>query len=431
MMTGNYKLFFHNAPDPFCILDTNAVFLQINRSFTRILGWSKKEIKETSFLNYVHPVSIEKTKDTLEMLSQRDALASLEIRFRCKDSTYRIVRWSFSSKDRILFGSGNDVSELRETYDLFKLLIENSPTGMILVNQKGVIQIANHEAARIFGYPEKDELIDHPVEILLPDKIKSKHTKIRKKFSIDPQTRPMGRGRDLLGRQKNGHQIEVEVGLNPIKTEQGTFVLSTIIDLTQRKQSEETMIRFTEQLEESIQELSLLASTDSLTQLKNRRAFTKHFNLSLQNTAKKLDQISLLLLDIDDFKSYNDTFGHPAGDNLLIEIAQLLQSLSRTHDFIARIGGEEFAVILPGTRRDSSVKIAKRYLRAFETKKWPRRQVTASIGVASYSFMGNHTEDIENISGKLFLEADQALYESKARGKNQVTHFEIPNEVHL
>jgi diguanylate cyclase (GGDEF)-like protein/PAS domain S-box-containing protein len=312
---------------------------------------------------------------------------------------------------------------LSETYELFNLLIENSPTAMILVDHRGMIQIANREAARIFGY-SKNDLLNQCIEVLLPDKIKSIHAQMREDYTVNPQSRPMGTGRDLLGQHKKGHLIDVEVGLNPIKTKRGTFILSTIIDLTQRKHSEESMIHLTEQLEESIQELTELASTDSLTQLNNRRAFSNHLTNSLQTSARVRGQISLLLIDIDDFKSYNDSYGHPAGDHLLIEIAGMLKRISRVDDFIARIGGEEFAVVLPNTGRDASVRISKRYLKAFSATNWPRRPVTASIGAASYLFKHTETEDLLKISEKLLQEADQALYASKTRGKNQVNHFE-------
>jgi diguanylate cyclase (GGDEF)-like protein/PAS domain S-box-containing protein len=423
MAAYNLDDYFEVSPDLLCILDSDAAFVRVNPAFTDILGWTADEIVERHFLDFVHPDSIEKSRYQITTLTQDNTPVSFANRYRCKDSTYRFLRWSLFCKEGVLFGNGIDITELSETYELFNLLIENSPTGMILVDHKGVIQIANREAARIFGY-SKNELINQCIEILLPDKIKPTHTQMRENYTINPQSRPMGTGRDLHGQHKEGHRIDVEVGLNPIKIERGTFILSTIIDLTQRKRSEESMIHFTEQLEESIQELTELASTDSLTQLNNRRAFSNHLTNSLQTSARMRGQISLLLIDIDDFKSYNDSFGHPAGDHLLIEIARLLKRISRVDDFIARIGGEEFAVVLPNTGKDASVRISKRYLKAFSETNWPRRSVTASIGAASNQFMDAEMEDLVKASEKLLQEADQALYASKTRGKNRVTHFE-------
>jgi diguanylate cyclase (GGDEF)-like protein/PAS domain S-box-containing protein len=422
MKNINLENYIEILPDPFCILDTDGSFNKINQAFTNLLGWNQHEIKQTHFVDYVHPKSIEETQREITKLSQDFAAVSFENQYRCKDSTYRILRWSFSRQNGVIFCSGLDITDLRETYDLFRLLIENSPTGMILIDHTGVIQIVNREASRIFGYPQ-DELIDQSVDILLPDQMRTTHSQNRENYNNDPQSRPMGTGRDLLGWHKDGYQIEIEIGLNPIHTERGTFVLSTIIDLTERKRSEELMAHLTEQLEESIQELSELASTDSLTQLKNRRAFSNHFILSLQAAVNERDQISLLLMDIDDFKSYNDSYGHPAGDRLLIEIARLLHGISRMDDFIARIGGEEFAVILPGTGRDASKLIAKRYLQEINQTQWPLRQVTVSIGVASIDFMEARDEDFQSISAKMLNEADKALYASKAAGKNKYTHF--------
>jgi len=419
-MTDNLETFFEYALDPLCVLDESGSFVRVNQAFTRLLGWSEEGIHKTPFLDYVHPGEVEGIRGVFILMTPDGMPVSFVTRCRCKDSSYRRLKWSLFNKGGTIFCSGQELSELSDSLDLFQLLIENSPTGMVLVDQRGVIKIANREATRIFGYSE-GELIDQRVEILLPGPFKVVHTQHREAYTHHPESRPMGTGRDLIGLHKGGFQIDVEIGLNPIQTQQGTMILSTIIDLTERKRSEKSMVHFTEQLEESIQKLSRLASTDSLTGLKNRRAFSDHFHVSLQNAAQEQDKISLLLLDIDDFKLYNDSFGHPAGDRLLIEIARLLQRISRANDFIARIGGEEFAIILPGTGVEASRRIARRYLHAFEKTNWLLRQVTASIGVASHIFQGEGAADPQALAAQLFQQADQALYESKANGKNQAT----------
>jgi diguanylate cyclase (GGDEF)-like protein/PAS domain S-box-containing protein len=423
-MSYNLEYFFDFAPNPFCILNSKGDFVRVNQAFTEILGWRSDDIHGTPFLNFARMGAYETAQHAIDQLLAGEAAAPIEIYYRCKDASFRFMRWSFSHQDGTLYGNGQDLSELRETYELFRLLIENSPTGMILVDQEGLIQIANQEAARIFGY-QQSELIHQNLEMLLPDQNRQAHIAYRETYAQDPQRHPMGFGRDLWGQHRDGHRIELEIGLNPIHTELGSFVLSTIIDLTHRKRSVESMLQFTEQLEESIQELSELAQTDSLTNLKNRRAFTHFFSATLQSGARNRDQLSLLLLDIDDFKSYNDSFGHPAGDHLLVKIAELLRQISRSDDFIARIGGEEFAIILPGTDVDTSLQIAQRYLREFAEMRWPHRQVTASIGAASYYFKSGGYKDLKSLSARLVEQADQALYTAKERGKNQVIHFDL------
>jgi len=121
----------------------------------------------------------------------------------------------------------------------------------------------------------------------------------------------------------------------------------------------------------------------------------------------------LLLVDVDEFKPYNDTFGHPAGDDIIRGVSKLLRQCARTHDIIGRYGGDEFTLILPNTGRAGAIAIAERIRRAIQAAAWPNRAMTASLGVASLS--------ASTQSGlALVTEADKALYEAKRAGRNRV-----------
>jgi diguanylate cyclase (GGDEF)-like protein len=161
-------------------------------------------------------------------------------------------------------------------------------------------------------------------------------------------------------------------------------------------------------------QLRELATVDGLTNLKNQRAFYERLQDVTQYSIRYYVLHSLLLLDVDNFKEYNDSFGHLAGDEVLREIALILLEQTRDTDFVARYGGEEYAVILPLANREESRLTAERIRRAVAIKKWPHRPVTISIGVATA--IGNEYEVRDFV-----LAADQALYESKRRGRNRVT----------
>jgi PAS domain S-box-containing protein len=109
---------------------------------------------------------------------------------------------------------------------------------MVMVNAAGRIEMVNLQAERVFGYT-RAEMIGHPVEMLLPARMRSHHPDLRRAFFTDPQSRPMGIGRDLFARRKDGSEFPVEIGLNPIETDEGTMVLSAIVDISERKRSEE------------------------------------------------------------------------------------------------------------------------------------------------------------------------------------------------
>jgi PAS domain S-box-containing protein len=126
---------------------------------------------------------------------------------------------------------------LRTSERKFRAVVEHSPSGIVTVNQEGKIVLVNSETEKLFGY-DRRELIGQPVEVLVPERFRGGHPAHRAGFLADPQARAMGGGRDLYGRHKDGHEIPVEIGLNPIQTEEGLFILADIVDITERKRLE-------------------------------------------------------------------------------------------------------------------------------------------------------------------------------------------------
>jgi diguanylate cyclase (GGDEF)-like protein len=184
----------------------------------------------------------------------------------------------------------------------------------------------------------------------------------------------------------------------------------TMEQLAYQKQLE----NYQKQLEAVNSKLDMQRFTDGLTGVKNRRAFDQILEEEHGKTDRFKRDLSLLLIDIDKFKSYNDEFGHIEGDEALKKIAELIQGSARTGDFVGRYGGEEFAVILPNTNAEGAGVIAERIRRAPENFNWLHRNLTISIGVASI----DHEKDFKH----LLSEADKALFESKKKGGNRVTH---------
>ena len=166
-------------------------------------------------------------------------------------------------------------------------------------------------------------------------------------------------------------------------------------------------------LEESNRRLQALATTDSLTGLKNHRAFHESVGEQFAQARRSGQPLSLILLDLDHFKEYNDAFGHPAGDEVLALMAHILKRCVRAGDTAARHGGEEFAVVLPATDAAHAGVLAERLRRTMEEAPWPFRAVTASFGISTYTpAMPDHN--------RLIVAADDALYRAKAQGRNRV-----------
>lgn len=131
-----------------------------------------------------------------------------------------------------------DITERKQAEKRFRQVVDSAPNAMIMVNQSGLMTLVNHQATALFGYSES-EMLGQPVHILLPEKSRHGHVSLVESFFAAPQTRYMGAGRDLLARCKDGTEIPVEIGLNPMQTEDGLVALASIIDITARRTTEE------------------------------------------------------------------------------------------------------------------------------------------------------------------------------------------------
>jgi diguanylate cyclase (GGDEF)-like protein/PAS domain S-box-containing protein len=192
-----------------------------------------------------------------------------------------------------------------------------------------------------------------------------------------------------------------------------------IADVTRMKLAELALHTTTNQLKE-------LVRTDSLTDLLNRRAFDEAIETETRRSARAGTALSLLLVDVDHFKAFNDRYGHPAGDECLRLVSQHLKaSIRRPTDLAARYGGEEFTAILPDTDAESAQQIAEAFRKALAESRLPhesieRGYVTASVGVATYPPENLHRDPLE-----LVRTADEALYRAKAAGRDRVVGTRI------
>ena len=189
-------------------------------------------------------------------------------------------------------------------------------------------------------------------------------------------------------------------------------------------------------LKEHIERLTFLQGQDPLTGLVNRRGFDSTMTLEVERSTRFKTPLTLCIMDLDNFKAVNDTYGHPCGDEVLQAVASILLSEMRMIDTAARIGGEEFALLLPGTGLARAQKLLQRIqsvIKATVINCGPDKlAVTMSMGVASYR--GKLPPDPE----KLLVEADKALYRAKRAGKNRIEvapildiiHGEDPSLVH-
>ncbi len=177
------------------------------------------------------------------------------------------------------------------------------------------------------------------------------------------------------------------------------------------------LIRNNRGLAESTALWERLAVTDTMTELANRRAFQERLREEISRAQRYHYPFLVFMLDVDDFKTYNDTLGHPAGDQVLRDIAGIMRDIVREGDLVARYGGEEFVVLLPQTDTRQGRVVAERLRDAVARHQFPHRKVTVSIGAAEYDKDGTDTEGL--IDG-----ADRALYIAKRAGRNRVVFIQ-------
>jgi two-component system chemotaxis response regulator CheY len=189
-------------------------------------------------------------------------------------------------------------------------------------------------------------------------------------------------------------------------------------ELAVRLEIARRIIMIQENLERQNTLLARLATTDELTGLANRREFRRAIEEDFALSQAHGQSLSLVLLDIDRFKDFNDTYGHPAGDLALRTLAEALRANCRGHELAARFGGEEFAVVLQGALPEEAKGFASRIRAALHECRWPHRPLTASYGIATLGPVG---AGFAASIADLVEQADAALYYSKQQGRDRIT----------
>lgn len=189
-----------------------------------------------------------------------------------------------------------------------------------------------------------------------------------------------------------------------------------VVSLLELRRSEAQLQRYQKQLELVNELLRQQATLDPLTGLSNRRAFDDVLREELVRTDRTGASLALIFIDVDDFKNFNDQFGHVAGDQALQQVASLLLAQARPYDQVARYGGEELTLILPNTQCGAGMAVAERIRLAIQNFAWPMTPITVSVGVA----VANNAAT----GASLLQRADRALYQAKRAGRNCVVFWD-------
>lgn len=279
-------------------------------------------------------------------------------------------------------------------------IVASSDDAIIATTLDGTIVHWNAAAARIYGYPAA-EMIGRPLASITPadevDEMRETLALVAAGARVEPF--------DAVRVHQHGRVLDVSVTVSPILDARSAIVGASWIerDVTGRRHVERM--------------ISHLAFHDPLTGLANRTLLADRLQNSLERTRRAGGMVAVVYLDLDDFKQVNDRHGHDAGDHVLVMLAQQLRDVVRAEDTVARLGGEEFALLLPETTLERALAVAERARAALEASgvrltggRW--LSVTASFGAADFPASPDRAS--------LLRDADQALYAAKRHGKNRI-----------
>ena len=299
---------------------------------------------------------------------------------------------------------------LRGIVSLHTLITENSRDAIILADLKGNRRYVSSAAENLGGWMPEDLIKQGSFDLIHPEDRQRAEATV-KGLSSDCDSATM----EIRVRRNSGDYIWVECRLRVArgpKTGAPYGVLNVVRDISERKQAEK-------RLQDAYHAVEALAITDGLTGLANRRRFDQCLTNEWRRGMRDRTPLSLLLIDADWFKSYNDTYGHLRGDSCLKQIAEAAQDVvMRPGDLVARFGGEEFAIILPNTLNEGAMRVANDICEAVRGRKLPHKDnpyefMTISVGCATM------TPQLGHNSSSLIELADKALYKAKRSGRNQ------------
>ncbi len=297
----------------------------------------------------------------------------------------------------------NDVIESERRH---RELLETAPDAILVVDEAGRIRMVNERLESLFGYT-RWELLGQHMEVLLPEDQRARHLAHQRGFIAAPSDRGMGSGKNVMGRRKDGSEVPLDIALSPFYSETGTQQVTAFIrDVTEQRGMEA--------------ELRHQSTHDALTGLPNRTLFQDRLLHAMQQARRHEKLVAVVLLDLDNFKSINDGWGHNYGDQLLAGVASRLSETLRAGDTVARLGGDEFALVLSDLGQVEPIgQIVNKVLEAFAAPfRIGEYDVYAglSMGVTVFPVDG---EDVAT----LLRNADVAMYRAKAEGRGCARFF--------
>ena len=397
------------ALDGFWIIDAMGRLVDVNESYAKMSGYSREELMSMSIADLDAIETAETTKDRIGRIIREGGERFLTKHRHKSGAVYDVevncTYWAGNGGRFFVFL--RDVTQRKLDEDKLRqaaAVFGSTNEGVMITDPSGVIQMVNGAFCHLTGYAE-DEVLNKPASML--NSGRHDHLFYQSMWSTILETGSW-QG-EIWNRRKDGTTYPELLSISAVSDDEGVLshYVGVFADISRLKESED--------------KLAYLAHHDMLTDLPNRLMLQARLEGSLSTAKRQQSQLALLLLDLDRFKDVNDSFGHAAGDELLIQVAKTLQQTVREADSVCRMGGDEFAILLDGIHRpEDAGKVAYSIITAL-SKTWTLSNgcnvaIGASIGISIYP---TQSEDAE----ALLQHADAALYRAKAEGRGRFQYF--------
>jgi diguanylate cyclase (GGDEF)-like protein/PAS domain S-box-containing protein len=415
------ELLINSMPCAVCILDVDGNLKRGNKNF---LGYSRADMLEKGVLSLVEPESLGAVKQAL-VTTLVEGYAETEAYLVSKDGTkiptyLTQTRFVYQGEPCIL-GVGFDISKQKraEHYSrLQRVALESASEAILITDAEGAIEWANPAFTTLTGY-ELEEVLGVNPRILKSGIMDRAFYKVLWNTILDGQKW----SGELWNLNKDGHLYSEEMHIAPVRAMDGSISNFVAVkhDITERKQAEaqaermkEGLLSLNNKLMEANENILRISQTDALTGLANRRTIDDRVLHEMARAERLGCGFSVILGDLDHFKSINDEFGHLAGDLVLAATAAALAQEARPYDLPARYGGEEFMVLLPESTLADAMTIAQRIRGAVHGIEVPgvQRRIAMSLGISTWEH--------GDTPGTLIGRADAALYQAKRTGRDRV-----------
>lgn len=424
-----------------CIVNIDGGFEKVNSSWEKTFGYTAAELSDSNIIEYAHPDDRDATAFVFSELLQTSHRLTFSNRFRSKDGSYRYIDWEFNRHDNYAYVAGTDITHtklsatgLKEVRKHLDDHARNDLEDLCPIRQKILVvddSPLNTKIMETALSEDYDVLISHngkealsicnsndPPDLVLLDIIMPEIDgyEICRRLNRGVKTKDI----PVIFLISLTASRDIEFGLTLGAIDYITKPFS--VPIIKAKIKNHLAVKYYQDT------LKINTDVDQLTQIANRRRFDETMTVEINKAKRTGTILSVLLLDIDHFKFYNDTYGHLEGDSCLKKVAAALStSLKRPKDLAARWGGEEFACLLPNTNAKGAQNVAEVLREAIQNLSIPHKSspvnevVTVSVGVVASNPMDDNSFD------NLLKRADEALYQAKESGRNRIALWqELP-----